>query len=121
MLSCVLRLTAILLACWFVALGSGALAALHDLQHDREDTAIAAADHAAGRPERDAPRHDESNCPVHAQLHIPVIAVGWVPMLVCLGLFVAFLTLLPLPLVAHRPHLRRDCRGPPGCQLLSVR
>ena len=109
------RLSAIFLACWFVALGSGALAALHDLQHDREDAAIAAADRAAGRPERDAPQHDESNCPVHAQLHLPFIAAGWVPLLVCLGLFVAFLTLLPAPGVSYRSPVRLDCRGPPSC------
>jgi len=109
------RITSIVLACWFVALGSGALAALHDLQHDQEDAAIAAADRAAGRPEREAPHHDESNCPVHAQLHIPCISAGWVPLLVCLGLFVAFLTLLPAPSVSRRALLRLDCRGPPAC------
>ena len=76
---------------------------------------MAAADRAAGRPERNAPVHDESNCPVHAQLHLPFIAGGWVPLLVCLGLFVAFLTLLPASLVSHRPPLRPDCRGPPSC------
>jgi len=109
------RITAILLACWFVALGSGALEALHDLQHDREDAAIAAADRAAGRPERDPPQHDESNCPVHAQLHIPFISAGWVPVLVCVGFFVAFLTLSPASLVSHRSPVRPDCRGPPSC------
>ncbi len=109
------RITAIFLACWFVALGSGALAALHDLQHDCEDAAVAAADRAAGRPEKDPPQHDESNCPVHAQLHIPFISAGWVPLLVCLGLFAAFLTLLPAPRVPHRSPVRLDCRGPPAC------
>jgi len=109
------RLIAILLAWWFVALGSGALAALHDLQHDQEDAAIAAADRAAGRPEKEAPHHDESNCPVHAQLHIPFIAAGWVPLLVCLGLFTAFLTLLPESLTSRRAPERLDCRGPPSC------
>jgi hypothetical protein len=108
------RITAVILACWFFALGSGALAALHDLQHDREDAAIAAADRAAGRAERDAPHHDESNCPVHAQLHIPFIAAGWVPVLACLGLFVAFLTLLPAERVSHCAVTRIDCRGPPA-------
>jgi hypothetical protein len=115
MLCFVRRITAIVVACWLVALGSGALAALHDLQHDREDAAIAAADRAAGRPERDAPHHDESNCPLHAQLHLPFIASRWVPILFCLGLFVAFLTPPPVPLLVRRAPQRLDCRGPPSC------
>jgi hypothetical protein len=109
------RITAILLASWFVALGSGALAALHDLQHDQEDAAIAAADRAAGRPQKEVPQHDESNCPVHAQLNIPFIAAGWVPLLVCLGLFLAFLSLLPASRVPCRAPARLGCRGPPSC------
>ena len=109
------RIAAIFLSCWVFALGSGALAALHDLEHEHEDAAIAAADRAAGRPEHDAPHHDESNCPIHLQLQLPLITGGWAPLFVCLGFFVAFLTLFPARLVSYRSPLRLDCRGPPAC------
>jgi hypothetical protein len=66
-----------------------------------------------------APIHDESNCFVHAQLHIARILVGWVPLLVLLGLFVAFLTLIAVPLISQRQLFRIDCRGPP-ISLLAV-
>jgi hypothetical protein len=37
----------------------------------------------------------------------------WVPTLICLGLFVAFLTLLDKPLISRPVPVRIDCRGPP--------
>ena len=57
--------------------------------------------------------HDEDHCSVHATLTAPTISSGFVPVLVSLGLFVAFLTELPRELVSQRPYLRLDCRGPP--------
>jgi hypothetical protein len=105
----------ILLLLAFGALGTGALEYLHNAEHRREDAREAAAAVAAGRPVKPQPLHDESNCDLHAQLHVPLLAAGWVPLLVCLGLFVAFLTLLAPPLVSQRPLLRLDCRGPPAC------
>src|SRR5271165_7393482 len=94
------RMIAIFLACWFVALGSGGLAALHDLQHHLEDAATAAADRAAGRPDKDPPQHDESNCPIHAQLHIPLIAAGWIPLLVRVGPSIPLFPLLAVPQIS---------------------
>ena len=41
------------------------------------------------------------------------LSVGWVPLLICLGLFVAFLTLLTPQLASQRVAIRIDCRGPP--------
>ena len=42
---------------------------------------------AAGLPDAPVPaQHDESNCEVHAQLHIPLMAAAWVPVLILLGL-----------------------------------
>ncbi len=57
--------------------------------------------------------HDESNCFVHAQLHLARMPVAWVPLLILLGLFVAFLTQIASPLVSQRQIFRIDCRGPP--------
>lgn len=115
------RVAAILLSVAFLALGTGALEYLHNLDHKREDaqraTATAAGVSQAGSHSHHdhAPLHTDTNCETHAQLHMPTLSMGWVPLLVCLGLFVAFLTLLASEPVSHRPLLRLDCRGPPAC------
>ena len=121
------RFGPILLAISFTLLGSGALEHVHNLDHatrdaagvaqegpEHADAAHADARHANG--DDSAPvGHDESNCEIHAQLQAPLIAAGWVPVLVCLGLFLAFLTLLSPRLTPKRVPLRTDCRGPPAC------
>ena len=108
------HLTAYLLALLFLAIGTGALEYVHNLQHAaedaREDALLVASSHSMGTPEH---HHDETNCAVHAQLHMPISIVGWVPLLVSLGLFVAFLSLLTPPLVSCPVRLRIACRGPP--------
>jgi hypothetical protein len=108
------RTTSILLLLCFAALGTGTLEYLHNLNHAREDAmedAIAKTNHQPVEHHH----HDESNCEVHAQLHLPYIAAGWVPLLICLGLFVAFLTQLNTPLIPRQLPTRIDCRGPPVC------
>ena len=126
------RFGSILLAISFTLLGSGALEHVHNLDHAARDAACAAheapegpghaCEAAPGHPDgahgdhpAPAPGHDESNCDIHAQLQAPLVAAGWVPVLVCLGLFVAFLTLLSPRLTPQRVPLRTDCRGPPVC------
>ena len=113
------RIAAILMIICYAALGSGAMERWHNAQHAAEDAAIAAGRiDAAAAPHDDdhdqSPLHDESNCPVHAQLHLAGLAVAWVPLLVCLGLFVAFLTLLAPRMVARQVVFAIPCRGPPG-------
>jgi hypothetical protein len=98
------RLTVGILIMLFLALGSGAMEYAHNVDHARED---ARAHVPLGQ------QHDESNCVLHAQLRSPILASVAVPLLVCLGLFVAFLTLLVEQPVPHRPLTRLDCRGPP--------
>ena len=122
----------------FAALGSGALRYVHELAHVAEDARRLAAHahhdddeggheghdaHAAavpGAPD-DHHQHDHSplgdpaDCFVHAKLNLPMLQGGYVPLLVCLGLYVAFLTSLPAPAIrSRRPSLLLDSRGPPA-------
>ena len=105
------RFVAILLVLGLLSLVTGATEALHNRQHAREDAALATA--GATHDSHHHPLHDENNCPVHAQLHLPMIPAAWVPLLFFLGLFVAFLT-PPAPRPVARLALAHiDCRGPP--------
>jgi hypothetical protein len=107
------KLASILLLACFLALGTGTLEYLHNLQHAEQDAREDAAAKASGQPV-DEHHHDDSNCQVHAQLHMPFTGgAGWLPILVFLGLFVAFLTLLDTPLIPRLTPARIDCRGPP--------
>lgn len=102
----------ILLLLCFLVLGTGLAAHLHGLQHDRADVAVAKAE---GRsPHGLPPLHDENSCQTHALIHGPALAQGWVPLLVFLGLFVAFVTMLAPPLASQHAPVRLDCRGPPA-------
>jgi len=107
------RFAAILLLGVFLGIGSGALEYVHDLVHDIEDAQMDALCVKTGVPVLPH-HHDESNCEVHAQLHMPLLLTGWTPILVCLGLFVAFLTLLDTPLIPRLIPACIDCRGPPA-------
>lgn len=109
------RFAAILLLLCYAVLGSGAAEYWHNAAHAAEDAALIKAAADAGKPLDHVPLHDESNCPVHAQLHIYAMVVAWTPLLICLGLFVAFLTLLTSRLTVQRLALAVSCRGPPVC------
>jgi hypothetical protein len=105
-------MASILLLFCFLLLGSGTLEYIHDLQHDAEDAREDAIARAANLPLQEH-HHDENNCPTHAALHMTFTVMAWVPILILLGLFVAFLSLLDTPLVARAIPMRIDCRGPP--------
>ena len=114
------RAASILLVICFVGLATKSLSHLHDLDHRREDEARAAAAAASEVPAAEESHHqhhhhNESDCDLHAQLQLPIIATGWVPLLVYFGLFLAFLTLLSASLVDQRQPVRIHCRGPPAC------
>ena len=49
-----------------------------------------------------------------------VTVQGVTPLLICLGLFVAFLTMLASQPAIQRFFTRLDCRGPPARLLISV-
>jgi len=108
------RIASILLLFSVLGIGSGALDFLHELGHQAEDARMDAMAKAAGIPPLKH-EHDDSNCDVCAQLHmISLILIGWMPMLIFLGLFIAFLTLLPRRLIPRPLPARIDCRGPPA-------
>jgi hypothetical protein len=106
-------LPAILLALAFLLLGTGALEYIHNLAHQREDAAQIALAKSTRQPVKESPAHNDTNCSLHAQLHLSTLPVAWVPLLIALGLFVAFLTLLAPPLAPQPAFARLDCRGPP--------
>jgi hypothetical protein len=107
------RVAAILMLLCYTALGSGLVEHWHNAEHAAEDAILMQAASEAGTPLDHAPIHDESNCEVHSQLHLATLAVAWVPLLICIGLFVAILTLLTPRLVAQRVVFAIPCRGPP--------
>jgi hypothetical protein len=110
--------TAIIMVACFLGIGSGALEYIHNLQHAAEDAREDAIARANGQP-TEQHHHDENNCEVHAQIHMAIIVYAWTPLLIWLGIWIAFLTLLAVPLIPRLLPARIDCRGPP-CALLSV-
>lgn len=103
------RLPAILLLIAFAALGSGLLEDLHLRAHL---TQTAAAAHTGTDPSGHD-RGDPDGCELCAHLHVGRISAGWLPVMICLGVFVAFLTQLSPRLAPQRVAARIDCRGPP--------
>ena len=109
------RIASISLLFGFLVLGTGLFEHLHNREHAREDARLLAMADSDAAHKPKAPVHNDSNCEVHAQLHMPTIAGGWVPLLISLGIFVAFLTELAPRLTPQRTFTRVDCRGPPTC------
>ena len=108
------RATSYLLLFVFLSLGTGGAEYVHNLQHAAEDAREDAIAAASGHHSEEH-HHDESNCAVHAQLHMSFMSIGWVPLLISLGLLIAFLTLIATPLIPRRVPARADCRDPPAC------
>jgi hypothetical protein len=112
MMECVVRrVVGIFLLVAFAAIGTGSLQRLHAFAHEQEDIAVLGDDSDSGGSQ--APSHDESNCNLHMLLAAPLLAAGWVPLLVLIGVFVAFLTQLPSRIISQLAPVRIDCRGPP--------
>lgn len=107
------RVAAMLVILCYAAVGSGGMEYWHNLEHAAEDAIPLQASADAGAPLDHPPIHDESNCPVHAQLHLAALAVAWAPLLICLGLFVAFLSQLAPRCAGQRILFAIPCRGPP--------
>ena len=108
------RIGAIILIVCYALLGSGAVERWHNAQHAIEDAAALVSAGSSQLPQG-SPLHTDWNCPFHSQLHLAAMAVGWVPLLICLGLFLAFLSLLPVRVAPVRAVIALACRGPPVC------
>ena len=108
------RFSAILLLLAMAGLGSGALRYLHEAAHAHEDAVAAAAHHDHDDPPA-TPAHDSSDCSTHAKLSVPLVMTGHVPVLISLGLIVAFLTQLTTTWVSPFTSLRLNSRAPPAC------
>lgn len=110
------RIAAIFVIACTLLLSSGALSRVHEAAHAIEDQRALDASHD-GSPAPVVPaHHDDTNCFLHAQLlNTPFVPVGIMPILVLLGLFVAFLTQIPQSIERRFVADRIDCRGPPRC------
>jgi hypothetical protein len=100
------RFAANILVFAFTALGSGLLLHVHNAAH--------AAEHAHAGEAHPLPV-DTRHCDLHGKLTLPMLSVGFTPVLIALGLFVAFLTQLTPAWRSTFAHVRLDCRGPPAC------
>jgi hypothetical protein len=107
------RAASTILIALFLALGTGSLQYLHNLQHLAEDARQDALDRASGKPV-ESHHHDEGNCSTHAALFFAFFFGGWTSYVICLGLLIAFLVLLDARQVPRLLPLRIDCRGPPA-------
>jgi hypothetical protein len=105
------RLMSLLLAVLLAAISTGGVGYLHELQHHHRDAGSA---RFAGISNSDDDDLHEHACALCATLHMPTVPAGYVPVLICLGLFVAFLTQIAPPPVRGRIALPIDCRGPPA-------
>jgi hypothetical protein len=103
------RLPAILLLIAFAALGSGLLEGLHLRTHLAQQSAAA----ETGTTGAGHDQGDGDGCELCVNLHVGRISAGFVPVMICLGVFVAFLTQLAPRLAPQRVAARIDCRGPP--------
>ena len=106
------RLAAGILAFAFAALGSGLLLHVHNAAHAAEHAHDAHHAHHPADAHESTPI-DTSTCDLHGKLTLPMLSAGFTPVLIALGLFVAFLTQLTPAWNSAFAHVRLDCRGPP--------
>ena len=95
----------------FAAIGSGALQYAHLLEHMH---AGAPAGNQRHSPIHDREHHDEEHCAICSVLQMPTLSQRYVPILISLGLLVAFVTELVTLTAGYRLPASIDCRGPPA-------
>jgi hypothetical protein len=106
------RIIGALLLAIFAATQSGGLNYLHLQEH------LAAGHAMRQRVTLGIPwpidHHDERACPVCMTLHMPLsAAAGYIPLLICLGLLLAFLSLLSPRPATPQAFAWIESRGPP--------
>jgi hypothetical protein len=101
------RWAVILATITVLLLGSGALSFLHELEHRVDQRACTTGG------ERPAGSHDDSNCPIHAMLHSPIVAGGVERSPVGLVETAEKLAVADQVLVSVELPVNLSCRGPP--------
>lgn len=104
------RLGAMVLILTFAVLGSGLLLHVHNAAHAAQHTQAEGDGH-----DQDHGPVDTRGCDLHGKLTLPMLSAGFTPVLIALGLFIAFLTQLTPAWNSAFAHVRLDCRGPPVC------
>jgi hypothetical protein len=107
------RVSSVILILAFLALGSGATEFLHNAQHAAEDARWAIAQGPGHSPDSPAPTHDDSNCPVHLQLHLPALPAYVPPPALFVGLLIGLVSVALPRVTSFRAPVLIDCRGPP--------
>ena len=113
------RTASILTLLAFATIGTGALSRLHQAAHEQLDHQAGSharchhRHHHHERPEA-PPRHDESNCLVHAMLAAPLLHATPPTPLLLRGTFVEHVKPPPVGLVGRPNPLPVSCRGPPS-------
>jgi hypothetical protein len=107
------RVSSIILILAFLALGSGATEFLHNAQHAAEDARSAIAQGPEHSPDSPVPAHDDSNCAVHLQLHLPALPAYVPPPALFVGLLIGLISVALPRVSSFRAPVLIDCRGPP--------
>lgn len=105
------RATGILLLISLFGATSGLLRYIHLQEHVHG--AVVSADNRVSLRTPGEAGHDEESCLICVTLHMPMAGSGYTPLLVFLGLFIAFLTLLTHTLAPQRVCRATYSRGPP--------
>jgi hypothetical protein len=106
------RITGLILLAVLTLAQSGWLNYLHLEEH--LSAPHAAALHLSISAPTPGDDHDENNCSVCMNLHMAVSATKYIPLLICLGILVAFLSLLTPRPRALREAVWIEGRGPPA-------
>jgi hypothetical protein len=105
------RVPGIILVFALMAVSSGLIEHIHRLEHSASRSESLSS--SAGWQAPGQPGHDEQNCDICLTLHMPLLSAGYIPILICLGVWVAFLSSLRPRLIPQRVQRSIDCRGPP--------
>lgn len=108
-LDSVQRAVGLILLAVFAATGSGLLKYLH-LREDAAACIQPLARSSISLPHQD---HDENNCPICMTLLLQITVTGYVPLLIFLGLLLAFLSLVTPPPFTRPLPVWIESRGPP--------
>jgi hypothetical protein len=103
------RAIALMLACCFALLGTGAVQYLHQLQHQHEASGIHQSDPWKHQPGK----HSDSNCQLCLQLHQPLVAAENQAPSIGVMAIAGMISASADSAITSLPIRHIDCRGPP--------